>query len=258
MQRALLLLLPALAVACGLPPSTPSTFAPLITVSLDDNVDDEEPVAALCAQGAPNHASLLTQRCAVSFEGEVRVVVSNVGAGSLAVKDVTLEGAGPLTFATVVDHPVALAAGESGVIVVAATSPGSATLHIRSNAENEPDLYVALTAVACRPQIVVAPEVCDFGTVDVGAVAVCNVSVRQSGSCELIVANLGFLATTGVSVFGVDGFVPMPWVFAEDGELVIPLTARPRGPGGVAGTFIIDSFDPERPAAEVGLNVIGN
>lgn len=260
--------------------------APFIAIG-----DPFDPAFSVCAS-APleKNPNDFFRDCAFDFGdvdiGRARVfsfTIRNPSGVKLSVRSVAMSDDSDPAFTvdgevpTTVDAGVGGGVGSLGTVVSVKFQPTvegavAGQLIIESDGENLDDdgdgkisapeqVVINLTANGlsrCKPKIEVAPAACNFGEVGVGATAFCDLSINNTGECELLVTDVGFTPDTPFpSVFGPQGnfIVPVP-VPAHTG-VSLRLYARPQNTDLATGTLIITSLDPETPEVSVPLQVQG-
>lgn len=139
----------------------------------------------------------------------------------------------------------------------------TATLVISSDAANlEPDEDVVITLRGTgvdlgQPELVITPEVCDFGQVGVGVTSFCDITLENLGQRDLQIPSVGFSPDTPLNVFGAASVIAVPVFIAPGTGVSVRLYATPDSVDGSSGTFTLTSNDPDRPSAEVPLLVEG-
>ncbi len=269
---------------CGLEPI--GRLAPIIAIG-----DPFDQNFSVCAS-APleKNKDDFFRDCAFDFGdvdvGRARVfsfTIRNPSGVKLSVRSIkTTDGSDPAftvdgAIPTSVDPGVGGGVGSLGTVVSVKFQPtveGAVTgqLIIESDGENldengdgkigaDEQVVIDLTANGlsrCKPKIEVAPAACNFGEVGVGATAFCDLSINNTGACELLIDDVDFTDDT-----------PFPTVFGPQGNFIVPTTvpagvgislrlyARPQNTDLTTGTLIIHSLDPETPEVSVPLTVQG-
>src|SRR2546422_665920 len=132
------------------------------------------------------------------------------GGASLTIAQGNFTGAGlsisGLTF------PLTLAAGQSSTLSVqfapTATGSVSGSLSLVSNAPNSPST-IALSGAGVQPQLSVVPPSVSFGNVLVGSTGVQNLTLTNSGSANLTIAQ-GSFTVAGFSISGLSFPLTLP------------------------------------------------
>jgi len=136
-----------------------------------------------------------------------------------------------------------------------------ATLRIRSNAENLPggqeDVRVLLTGSALDapvPRFEVTPPRCDFGGVVIGESALCELTLRNSGTGPLHVVNAELV---GAEEFRVRGTIVLPLLLGPGASSVVRVELTARAVQEYRGTITLDTTDPANTRVEVPLQGAG-
>lgn len=133
---------------------------------------------------------------------ELTIEISNIGTAALTIDKITVDGDSQFEFSSVdgesfdeSDLPLGLAIPGAGVdsrLLGIGFSPTeqksyTADLQISSNAENSPMLTVSLKGSGGVPDILVSPQVLDFGGVRINSSASLELSVKNEGQAPLLV-----------------------------------------------------------------------
>lgn len=158
---------------------------------------DESPVPAIVV----DPTSIAFDALAVGAEAEpVVVTITNVGDGLLTLGDVGLTDA---------SSPFTLTEPEAGLIDPGASTtflvgfrPDIAgavtgTVDVQSNDPEHPVVPIALSGAGLAPDITLDPPDWDFGTLDHGAAASVDVTVRNDGSAPLTITDISYTTTSG-------------------------------------------------------------
>lgn len=232
---------------------------------------------SICQAGVDAADTNRFRDCAFDF-GEVNVgaarvfsfTVKNPSQVSLSVNGITFEPGSDPAFAFDGVMPTSVAAGVNGEVVSVKFAPQvegtvTATVRIKSDAENlgeGEDVLINLSATGasrCQPDIEILPAQCNFGDVGVGATGFCDITINNlcTSSCDLLISDVGFSATTDRTVFGVQSPVPVPFAIGCGTGRTLRLFAKPTAPQTFNGALTIDSFDPDEGKIEVPLVVRG-
>src|SRR2546425_85131 len=164
--------------------------------------------------------------------------MTNSGIARLTIAQVSITGAGfSISGLTL---PLTLAAGQSSTLSVqfAPTTTGSVSgsLSLVSNAPNSPGT-IALSGTGVQPQLSVAPPSVSFGNVLVGSTGVQSLTLTNSGSANLTIAQ-GSVTGAGFSISG----------------LTFPLTLPP----GQSSTFSVQFAPTTTDTASGGVSLVSH
>jgi hypothetical protein len=155
-------------------------------------------------------------------ESDVRTVtLSNEGAATLTVSDLTLTGSG--AFAVGAELPLQIAAGESVTLDVAFSpvDPQSAgELHVGSDDPAQERVVVDLSGSGLFPEVTIAPELHDFGRMPPSCERQQPITISSTGDVDLVVDG----AVAAGSGYALDGLPPLPVRLAPGESLVGMLT----------------------------------
>ncbi len=259
-------------------------LAPIIAIG-----DPFDPAFSVCTEGLKAKPNDRFRECAFDFGdvdiGRARVfsfTIRNPSPVDLAVLSVVTSDDSDPAFSIDGEVPTNVDAGVGGpgglgTVVSVKFQPTvegvvSGRIVIKSNGENlddngnnkidaEEDVVINVTAngvARCKPSISVVPAACDFGDVGVGATAFCDLTINNTGECELLVTDIGFSADTPTpSVFGPQGVFIAPTSVPGGTGVSLRLYARPQDTTLTTGTLILSSGDPVNPEVEVPLSVQG-
>src|SRR5207245_1961949 len=136
--------------------------------------------------------------------------------------------------------PLTLGAGQSSTLSVqfapTATGSVSGSLSLVSNAPNSPST-IALSGTGVQPQLSVTPATVSFGNVLVGTTGVQNLTLTNSGSANLTIAQ-GSVTGAGFSISG----------------LTFPLTLPP----GQSSTFSVQFAPTTTGSASGGISLVSD
>ena len=232
---------------------------------------------SICQAGVDGADTNRFRDCSFDF-GEVNVgaarvfsfTVKNPSQVTLLVNGVAFEPGADPAFAFDGVLPTSVVAGINGEVVSVKFAPQvegtvNATVRIKSDAENlnpDEDVLINLSATGaarCQPDIEILPAQCDFGDVGVGATGFCDITINNlcTSSCDLLISDVGFSATTDRTVFGVQSPVPVPFAIGCGTGRTLRLFAKPTAAQTFNGALTIDSFDPDEEKIEVPLVVRG-
>src|SRR5437870_219084 len=200
-----------------LPPGQSSAFnvqfAPTATgsasgsVSLVSDAPNSPSTIALSGTGVQPQLSITP--ASVSFgnvlvgsTGVQNLTLTNSGSANLTIAQASFTGAGFSISAPT--FPLTLAAGQSSTLSVQFAPTATLTLPdalpIVSDAPNSPST-IALSGTGVQPQLSVAPPSVSFGNVLVGGTGVQDLSLTNSGSATLTIAQ-GSFTGAGFSISG--------------------------------------------------------
>src|SRR2546425_1081759 len=167
------------------------------SVSLVSNAPNSPTIIPLTGSGAqsasgqliPNPSNINFGNVTAATTSTQSVVLTNTGNTTVSVSQATVSGTGfSITGLTL---PLTLAAGQSSTFNVqfapTATGSVSGSLSLVSNAPNSPST-IALSGTGVQPQLSVTPPSVSFGNVLVGATGVQNLTLTNSGSANLTIA----------------------------------------------------------------------
>ncbi|MEW6752876.1 MAG: choice-of-anchor D domain-containing protein, partial [Candidatus Latescibacterota bacterium] len=203
--------------------------------------DPDEPRAAIDLAGTGVQGEVAARPGRVLF-GPVRVgayrdtvvVLTNTGNAAVQVQSASCE---PEAFRLLSFQPQALAPGQTLLLrlrflpLVARDLSGRLLLTTQAAGQVE----VPLAGVGTAPEISVASQVVDFGTVNVGVVATAAVEVHNSGNMDLTVASAGVVG----EAFGVAATFPL--TVAPGATRSVPVTFLPRVSGAASGSLRLES-----------------
>lgn len=122
--------------------------------------------------------------------GEIGILVTNEGYGTLEITSATLSGLTSAEY-TIVSYPTELAHGEEGVLSVRYTPTAEGEdwgeVDLVTNDEVVGTLLVPLTASGVKPQVDVDPQTLSYMGVPPMSYAVQNVSIGAVGSGDLVI-----------------------------------------------------------------------
>ena len=176
-----------------------------------------------------------------------RLVVSNVGSSDLHVSDISTDDgqftASPTSFS--------IAPGDSQEVMVSffpqvPHGPKRATLTVRSNDPDEPEVKVDLTGVALAPDISLSDTSYDFGDVGVDSSSVWTLIVSNFGNIDLKVSEV----STDDPQFTVD---PTSFTLPPGETRAIKVTFRPKSVGNKEAKLKLTSDDPDEGILYVSL-----
>ena len=188
----------------------------------------------------------------------------NTGTAPLNVTAMRVDG-GPSGAFTLADNlaPVTVVEGSSIRVYVnfAPVEEGSVTgtFYAESNADNADGISVGLSGTGLPeplPQIGVAPAIVEFPEVEIGASRVERVTIRNTGTDDLIVTALDIDGGED-NEFRVRRAPTLPVTVLPEGSIEVRLAYKPTTAGSATGTLTIASNDPETPAVVLPLGGVG-
>src|SRR5712691_10584670 len=250
-----------------LPPGQSSTLsaqcAPTATgsvsggVSLASNAPNSPSTIALNATGVQPQLSVTPPSVSfgnvlVGSTGVQNLTLTNSGTANLTIAQDSFTGAGfsisGLTF------PLTLAAGQSSTLSVqftpTATVSVSGSVSLVSNAPNSPST-IALSGTGVQPQLSVTPPSVSFGNVLVGSTGVQNLTLTNSGSANLTIAQ-GTVTGAGFSISG----LTFPLTLPPGQSSTLSAQCAPTATGSVSGGVSLASNAPNSPST-IALNATG-
>jgi len=181
------------------------------------------------------------------------VRVSNVGIDVLHIDDVVLDTPGVFTMTTIGAFALAPEEKTDFTVTFSPVAPGavSGTVSVLSDDPDEPTVDIPLTGEGAGPDIVVEPEVWDFGTVAVGASSDLTVTLSNVGSADLHVDDVTYGSLTSELSMelqrGVNG--PLPWVLAPGASASVLVRYAPVDDQADEGMVTVFSDDPDNAEA---------
>src|SRR5712691_5422164 len=250
-----------------LPPGQSSTFslqfAPTATGSVSGSVslvsDAPNSPGTIALSGTGVQPQLSVTPPSVSFgnvlvgsTGVQNLTLTNSGGANLTIAQGTVTGAGfsisGLTF------PLTLPPGQSSTLSVqfapTATGSVSGSVSLVSNAPNSPST-IALSGTGVQPQLSVAPPSVSFGNVLVGSTGVQNLTLTNSGSANLTIAQ-GSFTGAGFSISG----PTFPLTLPAGQSSTFSVQFAPTATGSVSGSVSLVSNAPNSPST-IALSASG-
>lgn len=190
----------------------------------------------------------------VGGEAAGTVRIANEGGAPLTLAD-RLEIAGG-AFSVSALEATEIAPGDQTEVIVtfAPDAPGEAAgaLRISSDDPDEPTVEVPLSGRAGAPDIEILPATHDFGTLEPGASATQEVTIRNAGDAPLTLSDLRWISAS--AEFSLS--LPAPQPLAPGDALTVPVTYAPADDHPDEGSITVRSDDPDEP--ESGSNLYGN
>jgi hypothetical protein len=103
----------------------------------------------------------------------------------------------------------------------------------------------------------VDPVACAFGRVGVGVTAFCDLSLRNTGTPDLAITNIGFDASTDITTFGSASAFGLPTFIGAGTAITLRLTARPAALQTYTGNLLVSVDNHTSVDATVPLSVTG-
>ncbi|WP_143308264.1 choice-of-anchor D domain-containing protein, partial [Candidatus Entotheonella palauensis] len=190
--------------------------------------------------------------------------IFNTGTAPLNVTELRVDG-GPSGTFTLAENPAPVTVVEGGSIQVsvnfAPVEEGSVTgtFYAESDADNVDSLSVPLSGTGLPeplPQIDVTPAIVEFPEVEIGASRVERITIRNTGTDDLIVTALDIDGGED-NEFQVRRAPTLPVTVLPEGAIEVRLAYVPVTAGSATGTLTVASNDPEAPAVIVPLSGVG-
>jgi hypothetical protein len=131
----------------------------------------------------------------------------------------------------------------------------SGSLVLASNDADEPVQEVLLVGTTLAPEVVLAPEGYDFGTLEAWCTDSYGFVISNSGDADLTIS--GVEAEGGDAVFSVELETPLPWTLGPGEQQVARAVFAPTLEGEYAGSLTVESDDPTNPTAAATLDGAG-
>lgn len=188
---------------------------------------------------------------------DLTLTVRNLGAANLSVNSLTSSSARY----TVVSPAAPFTVSPNGTQTVTlrfspnATGVQTGTLTIASNDAAQASVAVALTgsgSAAAVPSIDVTPATLDFGSITLGQSRDLILTLRNTGSANLIVSSV----TSSNPRFTLVS-PSAPITVAAAGSVSLNIRFSPNATGSQSGTLTLASNDATRPSVQVALNGTG-
>jgi hypothetical protein len=177
------------------------------------------------------------------------LTVSNLGAADLVVSAIDVPP-GPFRLSGETSFSLPLGTTKTVTISYSPETLGShqATCTIHSSDPDQPVWSVALAGSGVGiPRIEVAPQILDFGVVNVGESALLNLILRNAGTANLTITEIdcpaGPFSTTGIP----------PVELAPGSARELTVTYAPTDAATHQGQLTIRSTDPAQPATQLSL-----
>jgi Abnormal spindle-like microcephaly-assoc'd, ASPM-SPD-2-Hydin/Protein of unknown function (DUF1573) len=213
---------------------------PAATISLT-GTGSAAPVPQLSA----NTSSLTFNNVASGASATQQVTLSNTGNGPAQISAISVAGAG--FSVSGVSAPSTLNASQTEPLTVkfnpVTTGPCSGTLTVVSNANGSP-LKIALSGTGVQAGLSVAPSSFDFGSVVDGQTKSQAVSLTNTGSAPLTIAQVA-VSGSGYSAMGLS----TPTTLAPGNSTSFNVVFSPATAGSLNGLLSISSNAPNSPAS---------
>src|SRR5437870_3763944 len=222
------------------------------SVSLVSNAPNSPTIIPLTGSGAqsasgqliPNPSNINFGNVTAATTSTQSVVLTNTGNTTVSVSQATVSGTGfSITGLTL---PLTLAAGQSSTFNVqfapATIGSVSGSVSLVSNAPNSPST-IALSGTGVQPQLSVTPPSVSFGNVLVGSNGVQNLTLTNSGSASLTIAQ-GSFTGAGFSISG----PTFPLTLPPGQSSTLSVHFAPTATGSVSGSVSLVSNAPNSPS----------
>lgn len=188
---------------------------------------------------------------------DLTVAVRNLGTASLTVNSLTSSNARYTVISPAVPFTAPANGAQNITVRFSPNAAGvlSATLTIASNDTSQASVVVNVTgsgAAAAAPAIDVTPAALDFGSASVGASKDLTLTVRNTGSANLIVSSV---TSSNPRFTLVSPTVPI--TVAAAGSVSLNVRFSPNAAGAQSGTLTLASNDGARPSILVTLSGTG-
>jgi hypothetical protein len=203
-----------------------------------------------------NPLSLNFGKVGVGKQTTQTVSITNTGSTSVTISQATISN--PQFNLSGVTFPMAMAAGQTGVVTVGvtptATGTLSGTLTVQGDGGAAPVVVnLSATAVVAGPQISLSGSSIDFGTLSVGSTGSAILTISNTGNANLTVSVISLSGTE----FGVSG-ITTPTTISAGQSVPVALSFHPTASGAVTGGLTITSNDPTNPTETVTLTGTGS
>lgn len=185
---------------------------------------------------------------------DLDLTINNSGECKLVITALTSTSS-EFVLPSVSNFPIVINPGDSLQVPIRfqPANLGSKTgnIAILSNDPNSPTRTVAVSGVAPGSTIATAvPNNGSFGEVCLGAYKDLDLTINNSGGCDLLINNISSSSTH----FIVPGVLNFPLVLHPGDSLRVPLRFQPTSLGSKTGTFVITSNDPNTPTKLVSVS----
>lgn len=185
--------------------------------------------------------------------------VRNIGPSLLSVDALVVEGSGDFTLLDAADG-FDLAPGAEQVFEVAftptAAGQGEATIPVRSNDQDDPEVAVSLLGRGLLPSLQIAPDPHDFGDIGLSCTAEVELTLQNVGDDDLVVSELRFEGDAGLSLLASPD---LPLTLAPGDWSTATVGAAGDVLGAMSGVLWTSSNDPrvEVSATQTGSVIAG-
>jgi Zn-dependent metalloprotease len=226
------------------------------TLTIHSNAQDTPALDVLLSAAVAGPSDIRVEPAQVDFGAVLlgqttqrTLTVSNLGAADLIVSSIDVPDG---SFHLSSDAAFSLPSGAMKTVAISYSPEtlGShqATLTIHSSDPDRPEWSIVLTGSGVGiPRIEVAPQVLDFGAVDVGDSASLNLALRNAGTANLTITEID--CPTGP--FSIAGNLPFELAPGTLRELTV--TYAPTEAATHQGQLTIRSSDQDQPASHVSL-----
>lgn len=188
------------------------------------------------------------------------LTIENVGDASLGLATLSLAGGSAEVTWTALGSTL-LGAGERTETVLTWAPVGAGglddALEIPSDDSDEPLVRVPLTGRVPVGDLVVEPELHDFGDVEVGAAETVVLRVSNVGAGPIVVADWTYTSGDGdLRVLDAGALAALPATLAPGASTEVLVEYAPSADGPDEGTLAVESDDPDAPTT--WANQLGN
>jgi hypothetical protein len=189
---------------------------------------------------------------AAGLEATEIVVVTNQGTADLHISDIYInDDASPFNV-NVISSPLIPPGGEAQFTVTFSPDTAADNLGLVYIDSDDPDLptaQVELNGVGVAPVIEITPNTYDFGTLYIGCEQEQGLSIKNTGSADLIVSNFSFsTASTDMNFDSVEAENgPMPWTISPMSSIEVFVDYSPMDEVGDEAFLTVTSNDPYTP-----------
>jgi hypothetical protein len=192
----------------------------------------------------------------VGDAGTRELSIFNTGTSDLVINSISrVSGSTGITVDPTPTRPTTIAPGEHLVFTVrctpTASGSASAVIRISSNDPDNPQVDLTYTCNTPAPKITTAvANSGSFGDVCVGTFKDLNLTINNSGGCDLLVSNI----VSNSGEFIVPGVLSYPIVVHAGDSVAVPIRFQPTSPGAKSALISIVSNDPMTPSKVVGVS----
>lgn len=135
--------------------------------------------------------------------------------------------------------------------------------------DDDEDVFLDLSGTGVEPRQLLTPASCDFGEVEVGTAAFCEVTLENPGDEDLVIEGSSFSDNTLLALdadgnfdtsepgFGRQTFIFTPLFIAPGTSTSFQLFVNPPAPGAMTGGWQLSATDVEAPALLLPLSAVG-